>query len=80
MSPSPKSSPPEAGPSTISAPWLSQADSDAFYEALLDAHASLSREDSEALNARLILLLANAVGDLSVLKACVSLARSTTSK
>ncbi|WP_300652801.1 DUF2783 domain-containing protein [Hydrogenophaga sp.] len=50
-------------------------DADAFYEQLLDAHAGLSREDSELLNARLILLLANQIGDAAVLKACVDAAR-----
>ncbi|MDO9131950.1 DUF2783 domain-containing protein [Hydrogenophaga sp.] len=50
-------------------------DADAFYEQLLDAHAGLSRDDSELLNARLILLLANQIGDAGVLKACVAAAR-----
>ena len=50
-------------------------DADAFYEQLLDAHVGLSRDDSELLNARLILLLANQIGDAGVLKACVAAAR-----
>ncbi|QHE75331.1 DUF2783 domain-containing protein [Hydrogenophaga sp. PBL-H3] len=50
-------------------------DADAFYEQLLDAHVGLGREDSELLNARLILLLANQIGDARVLKACVDAAR-----
>lgn len=50
-------------------------DADAFYEQLLDAHASLSREEAELLNARLILLLANQIGDARVLKACIEAAR-----
>lgn len=50
-------------------------DADAFYEQLLDAHTGLSRDDSELLNARLILLLANQIGDAGVLKACVEAAR-----
>lgn len=50
-------------------------DADAFYEHLLDAHSGLSREDSELLNARLILLLANQIGDTAVLKACIDAAR-----
>ncbi len=52
-------------------------DADAFYECLLDAHQGLSREDSELLNARLILLMANQLGDTAVLKACVTAARKT---
>jgi hypothetical protein len=50
-------------------------DADAFYEQLLDAHEGLSREDSELLNARLILLLANQVGDSRVLSECIEAAR-----
>jgi len=51
-------------------------DADAFYEQLLDAHQGLTREQSELLNARLILLLANQVGDAQVLKECVDAART----
>ena len=46
-------------------------DADSFYEQLLDVHAGLSREQSELLNARLILLLANQIGDKSVMADCV---------
>ncbi|MGZ5847591.1 MAG: DUF2783 domain-containing protein [Ramlibacter sp.] len=49
---------------------LNLQDADGFYEQLLDAHAGLSREQSELLNARLILLLANQVGDARVLRPC----------
>ena len=54
---------------------LNLQDADGFYEQLLDAHQGLSKEQSELLNARLILLLANQVGDAKVLKACVEAAR-----
>ncbi|WP_137894835.1 DUF2783 domain-containing protein [Ramlibacter sp. 2FC] len=50
-------------------------DADGFYEQLLDAHAGLSPQDSELFNARLILLLANQVGDARVLKECIEAAR-----
>ncbi|ROZ76229.1 DUF2783 domain-containing protein [Ramlibacter sp. WS9] len=50
-------------------------DADGFYELLLDAHQGLSKEQSELLNARLILLLANQVGDAKVLQECVEAAR-----
>ena len=50
---------------------LNFQDADAFYEQLLDAHQGLSRDQSELLNARLILLLANQVGDAQVLGECV---------
>jgi hypothetical protein len=49
-------------------------DVDGFYEALLNAHLGLSRDESEALNARLILLLANQIGDANVLLDCISAA------
>ncbi len=51
------------------------SDADGFYELLLDAHQGLSREQSESLNARLILLLANQVGDADTLTQCLSAAR-----
>ena len=53
---------------------LNLQDGDAFYEQLLDAHEGLNREQSELLNARLILLLANQVGDATVLRECVQAA------
>jgi hypothetical protein len=56
---------------------LNLQDADAFYERLLDAHAGLTPEQSQLLNARLILLLANQVGDAKVLAECVEAARET---
>ncbi len=50
-------------------------DADGFYERLLDAHQGLSPAQSEALNARLILLLANQIGDAEVLADCIDAAR-----
>lgn len=55
---------------------LNQADADGFYEQLLDAHQGLSEQQSQLLNARLILLLANQVGDPRALKECVEQART----
>ncbi|WP_066158581.1 DUF2783 domain-containing protein [Hydrogenophaga pseudoflava] len=52
-------------------------DADGFYERLLDAHQGLSREQSELLNARLVLLLANQIGNAQVLADCVAAARDT---
>ncbi len=40
---------------------------DDFYEALIELHRDLSEEQSRQLNARLILLLANHIGDMEVL-------------
>lgn len=48
---------------------------DDFYAALLAAHQGLTDAQSELLNARLVLLLANHVGDLAVLLEALSLAR-----
>ena len=48
---------------------------DDFYEALIEAHRDLSDEQSEMVNARLILLLANHIGDISVLREAMKLAR-----
>ena len=54
---------------------LNLQDADGFYEQLLDAHEGLDEHQSALLNARLILLLANQVGDAKVLKECVEAAR-----
>jgi hypothetical protein len=51
------------------------ANPDAAYEALVYAHRGLTDAESAALNARLVLILANHVGDLDVLKAAVALAK-----
>lgn len=48
---------------------------DDFYEELINAHRGLSDDESLALNARLILLLSNHIGDLSVLREALVLAR-----
>ena len=50
-------------------------DADRFYEQLLDAHLGLSPQQSELLNARLILLLANQIGDAKLLRECIEAAR-----
>ena len=50
---------------------------DDFYEALIDTHRDLSTEQSHALNARLVLLLANHIGRLDVLKQALQAARES---
>ncbi|MDQ0589926.1 DUF2783 domain-containing protein [Variovorax paradoxus] len=50
-------------------------DPDAVYEALMDAHLGLSGEQSQLLDAQLILLLANQVGDDATVDACIRAAR-----
>lgn len=52
------------------------ADMDAFYEQLIDTHQGLSDADSHALNAKLVLLLANHIGDMQVLEEAFTKARS----
>ncbi|HEY6354568.1 MAG TPA: DUF2783 domain-containing protein [Burkholderiaceae bacterium] len=52
------------------------ADPDGFYEAWVAAHEGLSDVASADLDARLVLLLANQVGDMAVLLACIAAARS----
>ena len=51
------------------------ANGDDFYELLLKAHDGLNKEESEALNARLIILLANHIGDFMVLDQAITLAK-----
>ncbi|WP_277183144.1 DUF2783 domain-containing protein [Caballeronia sp. BR00000012568055] len=51
------------------------ADMDAFYEQLIDTHQGLSDADSQFVNAKLVLLLANHIGDIDVLKDAFAKAR-----
>lgn len=60
-------------PALITTPNLARPDD--FYEALLAAHQGLSLAHSHELNARLVLLLANHVGDLAVLQQALQAAR-----
>ncbi|MBR8656971.1 DUF2783 domain-containing protein [Achromobacter sp. Marseille-Q0513] len=50
---------------------------DDFYEALIDTHRDLSLEQSQELNAALILLLANHLGDMDVLREALRQARAS---
>ncbi|MCW5657323.1 MAG: DUF2783 domain-containing protein [Burkholderiaceae bacterium] len=49
---------------------------DDFYEALIEAHRGLDDDTSRLLNARLVLLLANHIGDLRVLHEALHAARN----
>ena len=53
------------------------ADADRFYEELLEAHEGLTVEQSFELNARLLMLLANQVGNGDVLSRCIDLAKDS---
>ena len=57
----------------VTSPNIPAADD--FYQALIEAHQDLSDEQSMALNARLVLLLANHIGDMQVLREALRLAR-----
>ena len=52
---------------------------DDFYEALIEAHRGLTEDQSHAVNARLVLLLANHIGDPGVLRAALAAAIRTPS-
>ena len=51
------------------------ADPDGFYAELLEAHDGLSTDESQALNARLILILANHISDRATLRAALQTAQ-----
>ena len=48
---------------------------DDFYAELLASHEGLSKDESDAMNARLILVLANHIGDRSVISAALEAAK-----
>ena len=52
-------------------------DGDALYAEIIDAHAALSMEHSAALNARLVLLLVNHIGDQGVVREALKTARAS---
>ena len=49
---------------------------DDFYESLIETHRDLSDEQSAKVSARLILLLANHIGDIAVLREAMKIARA----
>jgi len=52
------------------------ANPDDFYASLIDMHLDLTPAQSEMANARLILLLANHIGDMQVLRSAMTAARA----
>jgi hypothetical protein len=52
------------------------ADPDAAYVALVEARRGLSDEAAADLDTRLVLILANHIGDLDVLKEAIALAKA----
>ncbi|MFN3416081.1 MAG: DUF2783 domain-containing protein [Caldimonas sp.] len=61
--------------SLITAPHLDAPDD--FYEALIDTHRELTTAQSHELNAKLVLLLANHIGDTDVLRQALQAARDS---
>ena len=53
-------------------------DPDAAYVALVEARRGLSVEAAAALDTRLVLILANHIGDIDVLKEAIALAKAAT--
>jgi len=51
------------------------SDPDGFYDELLSAHEDLSDDESADLNARLILILCNHIGDRSTIRQALAAAR-----
>ena len=51
------------------------SDPDAAYRLLVEAHRGLAEGESNDLNARLVLVLANHIGDLGVLREAIALAK-----
>jgi hypothetical protein len=51
------------------------ADADGVYQSLIDAHQGLSDAESMSLNARLILLLINHIGDRTVVEEAIAITR-----
>ncbi|WP_295641190.1 DUF2783 domain-containing protein [uncultured Methylibium sp.] len=58
----------------ITVPHLEAPDD--FYEALIDTHRDLPEPESHALNARLVLLLSNHIGEQAVLLEALRAARA----
>lgn len=51
-------------------------DPDRIYNAIIDAHRGLGDADSLALNASLVLLLANHIGDEGIVREAIAIARA----
>ncbi len=55
-------------------------DPDGFYEELLSLHEGRSKKESDAVNARLVLILANHIGDREILREAFRAAGSPTDR
>ncbi|MGI9326451.1 MAG: DUF2783 domain-containing protein [Pseudomonadales bacterium] len=52
---------------------------DDFYQELIDLHAGLSDKESQKLNAKLVLILSNHIGDMNVLQEAIECAKPSSS-
>jgi hypothetical protein len=55
------------------------SDPDRLYNAIIDAHRGLSDAESMSLNASLVLLLANHIGDEDIVREAIAIARAAAS-
>jgi hypothetical protein len=62
--------------SKLTTDWNLGGAGDDIYAALVEAHQSLSEEDARRLDARLILLLANHVGDVATIREAIAKAKA----
>jgi hypothetical protein len=62
--------------STIASDWNLGTAGDDVYAAIVEAHQGLSDEAGRRLDVRLILLLANHIGDVGVIKDALAKART----
>lgn len=60
---------------TVTTDFNLGTDSDALFNELLDAHADLSAQESNQLNAALILVMMNHIGDAAIIRDAISTAR-----
>ncbi|MBO6511814.1 MAG: DUF2783 domain-containing protein, partial [Roseibium sp.] len=51
-----------------------RADPDGFYEYLVNSQRHMNDEEANRMNARLVLILSNQVGDMDTLKAAIDMA------
>ena len=53
---------------------------DDFYQELIDLHAGLSDDESQKINAKLVLILANHIGEIDVLREALECAKLPVTK
>lgn len=63
---------PTAAPALCRTPNI--ADPDGFYQELIDSQRNLDETQAEMMNAKLVLILANHIGDRAVLSEAITLA------